>query len=101
MGLDSQLSARLVMGENIAQTYQFVASGNAEVGFVALAQIWRDGKFSTGSGWRVPAAMHTALRQDAVLLQRGVDNPSAQAFLAFIVSPSARTRIAAEGYGLP
>ncbi|TNF55479.1 MAG: molybdate ABC transporter substrate-binding protein [Gammaproteobacteria bacterium] len=95
LGLWTGLQPKMVFGENIAQTYQFVASGNAELGFVAYSQI----KWGTGSHWLVPASLHSPLRQDAVLLRRGQDNPAARAFLAFLRSPAATAIIESQGYG--
>ncbi|HET9822354.1 MAG TPA: molybdate ABC transporter substrate-binding protein [Burkholderiaceae bacterium] len=92
---------RRVQGENIAQTHQFVASGNAALGFVALAQVVApDGGFASGSGWRVPESLHDPIRQDAVLLARGRANPAAAALLQYLRSDAARRVIAAHGYGL-
>lgn len=90
--------ARWVRGENIAQAYQFVASGNAELGFVALSQIIADGKVTVGSSWLVPAGMHQPIRQDAVLLTRGAASEGARALLDFMRSERARAVIAAYGY---
>ena len=88
-------------GENIAQTQQFVASGNAELGFVALSQVWRDGALAEGSSWVVPAALHTPLRQDAVLLLPGRGKPAALALLSYLRSDKARAVIRSFGYELP
>ena len=68
LGLTAQLQPRFVQGENIAQTFQFVATGNAPLGFVALSQVMEDGKIRKGSAWQVPASLHDPIRQDAVLL---------------------------------
>jgi molybdate transport system substrate-binding protein len=95
LGVWSALQERLVQGENIAQTFQFVASGNAELGFVALSQLAGERK---GSRWLVPAELHAPIRQDAVLLKQG---PAARAFLDFLRSATARERIRAYGYELP
>jgi molybdate transport system substrate-binding protein len=92
LGLWQALQPKLVQGENIAQTYQFVSSGNADLGFVALSQL------HTGSYWLVPERMHTPLRQDAVLLARGADNAAARAFLDDLRSAPARERIRSYGY---
>ncbi|MBF0180759.1 MAG: molybdate ABC transporter substrate-binding protein [Magnetococcales bacterium] len=89
---------RLVQGENIAQTFQFVASGNAALGFVALAQVMRDGAITAGSAWLVPASLHQPIRQEAVLLARGRDNPAARSWLDFLHTPQARQTIRAFGY---
>ena len=98
LGEYERLQARFVQGENIAQTQQFVASANAELGFVALSQVWQDGALTSGSGWRVPTELHRPIRQDAVLLARGRDNPAASTFLAFLQSEAARAIIANYGY---
>jgi len=98
LGLTARLQPRLVQGENIAQAFQFASTGNAELGFVAQAQVWRDGKFTAGSGWIVPATMHTPIRQDAALLARGAKNPAAQALLDYLRSDKAKALIRAYGY---
>ena len=87
--LTDRVQPKLVVGENIAQTYQFIASGNAELGFVALSQVMQDGKLSSGSAWLVPASLHAPIRQDAVLLKRGENNEAARAFFEFLKSPAA------------
>ena len=99
LGLAKSLEGRVVLGENIAQTHQFVASGNAELGFVALSQVMTDGQMGTGSFWLVPPSMHDALRQDAVLLNPGKSNAAALAFLQFLRGPKARALIMGSGYG--
>jgi molybdate transport system substrate-binding protein len=88
------------MGENIAQTYQFVHTGNAQLGFVALSQVMKDGRIAQGSAWRVPAEMHSPIRQDAVLLERGKDNPAAAALMQYLKSDAARAVIQSYGYGI-
>lgn len=98
LGLIDTLRPRLVQGESIGQAHQFVASGNAPLGFVAWSQVQVDGRLSGGSAWLVPAELHGPLRQDAVLLQRGRDNPAAQALLSHLRSPAARQIIQAHGY---
>jgi len=90
-----------VQGENIAQTYRFVRSGNAAVGFVALSQIMMDGEVALGSAWVVPNQLHDPIRQDAVLLPRSESNEAAQAFLDFVRSPTARRIIESYGYTVP
>lgn len=82
-------SVRLVQGENIAQTYQFVSSGNADIGFVALSQIMAAGRLRSGSAWRVPAELYSPIRQDAVLLTLGKENPAAVALLSHLKRESA------------
>jgi molybdate transport system substrate-binding protein len=100
MGLFAAVEPRFVQGENIAQTHQFVASGNADLGFVALAQVWKDGKLTGGSGWIVPADLHTPIRQDAVLLTPGADSTAARALLKYLQGDAARAVIRAFGYDL-
>ncbi|WP_211222756.1 molybdate ABC transporter substrate-binding protein [Paludibacterium yongneupense] len=98
LGLYSGLEAKLVQGENIAQTQQFVASGNAELGFVALSQVWKDGRVVSGSAWPVPATLYTPIRQDAVLLASGRDDPAAHALLDYLKGDKARAIIRSYGY---
>lgn len=98
LGLIDTLRPRFVQGESIGQAHQFVASGNAQAGFVALSQVQVDGRITSGSAWVVPAELHSPLQQDAVLLQRGRDNPAAQALMRYLRSPAARQIILAHGY---
>ncbi len=98
MGLLETLRPKLVQGENIGQTYQFAATGNAQLGFVALSQIWADGKLKEGSAWIVPAAMHAPIRQDAVLLNKGKDSEAAKALMQYLRSDKAKTLIRSFGY---
>jgi molybdate transport system substrate-binding protein len=100
MGLTSALRPKFVQGENIAQTYQFVASGNAQVGFVALSQVVVDGKLTHGSVWIVPANLHRPIRQDAVLLNAAKANPAAAALLTYLRSERARSLVRSFGYEL-
>lgn len=100
LGLADAARAKFVMGENIGQTHQFVASGNVELGFVALSQVWRDGRLTGGSAWLVPAELHTPIRQDAALLKRAEDNAAARALLDFLQSPGAQAVIRSYGYEL-
>jgi molybdate transport system substrate-binding protein len=96
--LAETLKAKLVYGENIAQTFQFVESGNAELGFVALSQITEQEKIKTGSAWIVPAELHSPIRQDAVLLQTGKDSKAARDLLEFVRGDKARSIISSYGY---
>lgn len=98
LGLWDGVESRLVRGENIAQTYQFVRSGNAELGFVALSQIVRPNAAADGSRWEVPASSHDPIEQGAVLLK---EDPAARAFLEFVQQDSARELIRAFGYSVP
>jgi molybdate transport system substrate-binding protein len=98
--LFEKLQPLFVLGENISQTHQFVSTGNAELGFLALSQVVEDGKIAEGSGWIVPETLHAPIRQDAVLLNKGADNPAATALLQFLKSPEARAIIEKYGYSL-
>lgn len=98
LGLREQTQGRWVRGENIAQAFQFVESGNAELGFVALAQVQALGPSRRGGAWLVPAELHTPVRQDAVLLRR---NRAAEAFLEYLRRADVRQRIAGFGYDVP
>lgn len=98
LGLTEAVKARLVEGQSITQAYQFVATGNAELGFVALSQIYQDGKLKEGSAWIVPAELYEPIRQDAVLLAPGQDQPAAKALLAYFKGPQAAAVLKAYGY---
>ncbi|MBU1352298.1 MAG: molybdate ABC transporter substrate-binding protein [Gammaproteobacteria bacterium] len=98
LGTTAALQPRLVQGENIAQTFQFVATGNAQLGFVALSQVMADGKILSGSAWQVPASLHDPIRQDAVLLQSGKDSAAAAALLTYLRGAKARAIIQSYGY---
>ena len=99
LGLDNQIEPRLVMSANITQAFQFVASGNAELGFVALSQVVENGA-GWGSTWRVPENLYAPILQDAVLLKQGEKNLYAKAFCAFLKSPTAVKIIESYGYGV-
>lgn len=104
LGARERLQAKIVQGESIAQTFQFVASGNAELGFVALSQIVdpdAPGTFAAGSHWIVPAGLYAPIRQDAVLLKAGEHRAGARALMEFLRSDAARAVIRAYGYDLP
>ncbi|PKO87166.1 MAG: molybdate ABC transporter substrate-binding protein [Betaproteobacteria bacterium HGW-Betaproteobacteria-12] len=94
------VQAKFVQGENIAQTLQFVHTGNAELGFVALSQVFKDGRITTGSAWIVPGDFHEPIYQDAALLAKGRDNAAAAALLAYLKGDKARTIIQSFGYAL-
>jgi molybdate transport system substrate-binding protein len=100
LGLWPALQARVVQGDNIAQTHQFVMTGNATLGFVAWSQVNLDGKVSQGSVWRVPENLHAPIRQDAVLLRKGQDNEAARALMDYLRSERAQALIRSFGYGL-
>lgn len=99
LGLAEALAPKLVTGESIAQAYQFAATGNAELGFVALSQVAVPGKAPEGSFWKVPNTLYGEIRQDAVLLKAGAANPAAKALLDFLKSAPAKAVIASYGYG--
>ena len=98
----SQVSGlyEVVMGENIGQTYQFVATGNAEIGFVALSQVTRDNKITSGSAWVVPEKLYPPIKQDAVLLVNGKDSPAARLLMTFLRSEDTLNVIKSYGYGV-
>jgi len=98
LGLLQDLEPRLVEGKSVSQAYQFVATGNAPVGFVALSQVVDN---NSGSRWVVPDDRHRLLRQDAILLDHGRDNGAARAFLEFLRSPEAVKIIEGRGYRVP
>ncbi|WP_338512769.1 molybdate ABC transporter substrate-binding protein [Pseudomonas trivialis] len=99
-GLTEQVKDKLVEGQNITQAYQFVSTGNAELGFVALSQIYKDGKVTHGSAWIVPASLHDPIKQDAVILTRGKDNAAAKALVDYLKGPKAAAVIKSYGYEL-
>ncbi len=95
LGLYDRLTPKLVTGTSITQAYQFVDTGAAELGFVALSQVVNHRQ---GSRWIVPAANHTPIDQQAVLLKTGADNAAARAFLQFLKTPEAKAIIRRYGY---
>jgi len=97
LGVYDALRSNLVQGNDVGQTLQFVATGNAEVGFVALAQVIQK---SEGSRWIVPANLYAPIHQDAVLLTKGESSEAAKAFVAYLRDPEARKIIEKHGYGL-
>lgn len=99
-GLTDTVKDKLVEGQNITQAYQFVSTGNAELGFVALSQIFKDGKVTSGSAWIVPASMHDPIKQDAVILNKGKDSAAAQALVEYLKGPKAAAIIKSYGYEL-
>lgn len=105
--LDQATQSKWVKGENIAQTFQFVSTGNSDLGFVALSQIIRQNtpqnaaqvaSIKQGSAWIIPSHLHQAIAQDAVLLTKGENNPAAHEFMQFLKSPQAQKIINAFGY---
>ena len=98
LGLYDRLKPKIVQGSSIAQTFQFVQTGAAEAGFVALSQVINRPE---GSRWIVPATLHSPIDQQAVLLKTGANNPAAKAFMAFLKSATARAIIRRYGYETP
>jgi molybdate transport system substrate-binding protein len=100
--LVDKLKPLFVQGENITQTYQFIETANAELGFVALSQVIdsEKGKVVKGSAWQVPDTLYPAIKQNAVLLKKGEGNPAAPALIEFLKSPEAKAIISKYGYGL-
>lgn len=100
LGLFGTLRQRIVMGENIGQAHALVATGNADVGFVALSHVLSPRNRQKGSRWDVPQHLYAPIRQDAVLLNRGSNNPAAHAFLDYLKSKESRGVIESFGYAV-
>ena len=100
LGVQDNVVPKLVQGESIGQTYQFVSTENAQLGFVALSQISVDERITQGSAWVVPQSMHAPLKQDAVLLKVGKDNAAAHALLKYLQGDTAKAIITRYGYAL-
>ena len=98
LGLAATLQPKLVTGESIGQTFNFIATGNAELGFVALAQVLDGGKLKSGSMWVVPAQYHAPIIQDAVILNRAASNPAAKAWMELLKTPQSKALIRSYGY---
>ncbi|HZZ61049.1 MAG TPA: molybdate ABC transporter substrate-binding protein [Roseiarcus sp.] len=97
LGVYDALESKIVQGNNIAQAFQFVDTRNAEVGFVALSELYG---VADGTRWLVPQDLHAPIRQDAVLLKKGENGEASKAFLEFLKGPEARAVIEKFGYGL-
>ncbi|KIP99984.1 molybdate ABC transporter substrate-binding protein [Pseudomonas fulva] len=100
LGLSDALKGKIVEGQNITQALQFVSTGNAELGFVALSQVYKDGQITSGSAWVVPETMYEPIRQDALILKKGATNPAAKALVDYLKGPKAAEIIKAYGYQL-
>ena len=98
LGVAAALQPKLVTGESIGQTYNFIATGNADLGFVALAQVLEGGKLKSGSMWVVPARHHAPIIQDAVILKRAASNPAAKAWMELLQKPQSKEFIRSYGY---
>jgi molybdate transport system substrate-binding protein len=99
--LAAALGPKIVFGQNISQALQFVTTGNAELGFIALSQLDGPGKKPTGSRWLVPAELHDPIRQDAILLTRAKDSAAAKVFLEYLKSPAGLALVRSFGYEVP
>ena len=100
LGLYSNLESKLITGENITQTYQFIASGAVDLGFIALSQIYQEGVLANGSAWIVPSSYHAPIQQDAVLLKNGQDNEAAKALLLYMRTQKIKSLIKSYGYDI-
>lgn len=100
LGLTSALTPKLVQGESIGQAFNFVHTGNAEIGFVAMSQVLEGGKLKSGSMWVVPQALYRPIQQNAVLLNRGANNPAAVALVKLLKSPNIKDLIRSYGYDI-
>jgi molybdate transport system substrate-binding protein len=101
LGLRAALAPKLVEGANIGQTHQFVSTGNAALGFVALSQVTVNGKIEEGSAWVVPSSLHSPILQDAVLLDGAKANPAALALMQYMRGDPAKAVIRSFGYDVP
>ena len=100
LGVADALAPKFVQGENIAQTYQFISTANALLGFVAMSQVYEDGKLKSGSAWVVPTNLYSPIRQDAVILDKGKDSAAAAALMKYLKGDKAKAVIKAYGYDL-
>ena len=98
LGVLAAWQPHIVQGENIAQAYQFAATGAAPLAFVALAQVMVDGRIGKGSAWVVPANLHAPLKQDALVLTPGKSNPAAAALVDYLKGDAARATLRGYGY---
>ena len=94
------IAPKLVVGESIGQAQQFVASGAAQLGFVAMSQVVEGGKLKSGSMWVVPGSLYSPIRQDAIALEKGKGKPAVDAFLRYLKSEPAKVVIRSYGYDL-
>lgn len=101
LGLLKELQSKLVQGDNIAQTYQFVSTQNAQIGFVALSQVFANGNLTSGSAWIVPGNLHQPIQQDVILLRKGQDNKAATALLLYLKGEQAKKIMKSFGYLSP
>jgi molybdate transport system substrate-binding protein len=100
LGVHDALEPKFVAAENIAQTFQYVKTGNALLGFVALSQVMKDGKIDEGSAWVLPANLYQPIKQNAVILEKGKDNHAAEALMKYLKGDKAKSVIKSYGYDL-
>jgi len=100
LGLTASLTPKLVQGESIGQAFNFVYTGNADAGFVAMSQVLEGGRLKSGSMWVIPKSLYSPIQQDAVVLQRAAGNEAAQAFIRLLKSPNIKDLIRSYGYDI-
>ncbi len=100
-GLLGGVKDKLVLGENIAQTAQFIQTGNADLGFIALSLGSSPAMKDQGRCWAVPASLHPAIEQGGVILAWAQDVEAAQAFRAFLTGPKGVAILSKYGLGQP
>lgn len=98
LGVYQYLQDKLVEGQNISQAFQYVSTGNVRQGILALSQVTMDGQITSGSAWVIPSSLYQTIQQDAVLLNKGKDNPAAREFLDYLKTAAAKRVIRAFGY---
>jgi molybdate transport system substrate-binding protein len=101
LSLTEQLKSKFVQGENISQAYQFVETENAQIGFVAMSQVFSEGKLLKGSAWIVPTQLYSPIQQDAILLVAGQKNSAAIALMRYLKTDRAKSVMSAYGYSHP
>ncbi len=101
LSLTEQLKSKFVQGENISQAYQFVETENAQIGFVAMSQVFSEGKLLNGSAWIVPLQLYSPIQQDAILLLAGQKNSAAIALMRYLKTDTAKSVMGAYGYSQP
>lgn len=99
--LREALQSKLVEGQSITQALQFVSTGNAELGFVARSQVYKNGRITSGSAWQVPDELYEPIKQDALILKKGEHNRAANALITYLHGPKAAAILTAYGYTLP
>jgi len=98
LGLINEIRPKLVQGENVSQVFQFVETENAQIGFVAMSQVFAQGKLARGSAWLVPAHLYAPIQQDAILLSGGQGNAAALALMNFLKTSKAKSIMIDHGY---